>query len=59
MRDYDEIKDFIRSSRNNLPFGRLHIGIVNDKTAALVKARTGEDIMGYDFVLASNFIFHI
>ncbi len=59
VRDYNEIKDFIKRSKSNPPFERLHIGIISDKTAALVKARTGEDITGYDFVLASNFVFHI
>lgn len=59
VRDYNEIKDFIKRSESNPPFERLHIGIISDKTAALVKARTGEDITGYDFVLASNFVFHI
>ena len=59
VRDYDEIIEFIKRSKTNPPFERLHIGIINDKTAALVKASTGEDIKGYDFVLASNFVFHI
>ena len=38
--------------KNNLSASR-------SPSAALVKARTGEDITGYDFVLASNFVFHI
>ena len=59
VRDYDEIIEFIKRSKTNPPFERLHIGIISDKTAALVKASTGEDIKGYDFVLASNFVFHI
>ena len=59
VRDYDEIIEFIKHSKTNPPFERLHIGIISDKTAELVKASTGEDIKGYDFVLASNFVFHI
>lgn len=58
-RNYDEIMDFIKSSDRALPVKRLHIGIVSDSTAAMVQKKTGIDIKGYDFVLASNFIAHI
>ncbi len=58
-RNYDDIMDFIKSSDRVSPVKRLHIGIVNDSTADMVKRKTGIDIQGYDFVLASNFIAHI
>lgn len=58
-RNYDDIMDFIKSSDRISPVKRLHIGIVNDSTADMVKRKTGIDIQGYDFVLASNFIAHI
>jgi hypothetical protein len=58
-RDYNEIKEFIKHSKSNPPFERLHIGIISDETAAFVNKCTGEDITGYDFVLSSNFIYHI
>lgn len=58
-RNYDDIMDFIKSSDRVSPVKRLHIGIVNDSTANMVKRKTGIDIQGYDFVLASNFIAHI
>ena len=59
VRDYNEIIDFIKKSKDNQAFERLHIGIISDATSELVKTKTGIDIKGYDFVLASNFIFHI
>ena len=59
VRDYNQIKAFINHSKVNPPFERIHIGIISDKTAELVKKRTGENIEGYDFVLSSNFVFHI
>ena len=37
----------------------MHIGIVKETTANLVKKKTGIDINGYDFVISSNFIQHI
>ncbi len=58
-RNYEEIVEFIENSRKKTSFSRLHIGIISDKTADLVKASTGIDIKNYDFVLASNFIYHI
>lgn len=58
-RNYDDIMAFIKSSDRVSPVKRLHIGIVNDSTADMVKRKTGIDIQGYDFVLASNFIAHI
>lgn len=36
-----------------------YIGTISDSTAALVQEKTGVNIKGYDFVLASNFISHI
>ena len=58
-RNYEEIVEFIENSRKKTSFSRLHIGIISDKTADLAKASTGIDIKNYDFVLASNFIYHI
>lgn len=58
-RDYSEIMKFIKNARGKSSFERLHIGIINDATATLVKSKTGVDIKDYDFVLSSNFIFHI
>ena len=58
-RNYDEIVDFIKSATKEMPVRRLHIGTISDSTAALVQEKTGVNIKGYDFVLASNFISHI
>lgn len=58
-RNYDEIVDFIKSATKEMPVRRLHIGTISDNTAALVQEKTGVNIKGYDFVLASNFISHI
>ncbi len=58
-RNYDEIVDFIKSATKEMPVRRLHIGTISDNTAALVQEKTGANIKGYDFVLASNFISHI
>ena len=58
-RNYDEIVDFIKSATKEMPVRRLHIGTISDNTAALVQGKTGVNIKGYDFVLASNFISHI
>ena len=58
-RNYDEIVDFIKSATKEMPVRRLHIGTISDSTAALVQEKTGVNIKGYDFVLASNFITHI
>lgn len=59
VRDYAEIKKFIIDSREGKNFERIHIGVVNDSTATMVKNSTGIDIRNYDFVLSSNFIDHI
>lgn len=59
VRDYAEIKKFIIDSREGKNFERIHIGVVNDSTATMVKESTGIDIKNYDFVLSSNFIDHI
>ncbi len=45
-RNYDDIMDFIKSSDRVSPVKRLHIGIVNDSTADMVKRKTGIDIQG-------------
>ncbi len=59
VRDYAEIKKFIIDSKEGKNFERIHIGVVNDSTATMVKESTGIDIKNYDFVLSSNFIDHI
>ena len=59
VRNYSEIMDFIKKSKENVPFERIHIGVVNDNTANLVKTKTGVDIKGYDFVIPSNSVYHI
>lgn len=58
-RNYGEIVEFIKSAKRLPPVKRLHIGIISDATADLVRTRTDVDIKNYDFVLASNFISHI
>ncbi len=56
---YDDIKKFILDSSKNESVKRLHIGVINDSVSELVKNRTGIDIHGFDFVIASNYIAHI
>ncbi len=56
---YADVVEFIKTAKKGNPVKRIHIGIINDATAALVKKKTGVDIKDYDFVLASNFIAHI
>lgn len=58
-RNYEDIVDFIKLATNEMPVKRLHIGTISEKTSALVQEKTGVNIKGYDFVLASNFIAHI
>lgn len=58
-RNYGDIVEFIKTAKRLPPVKRLHIGIISDATAKLVKTKTDVDIKNYDFVLASNFISHI
>ncbi|MBE6584536.1 MAG: hypothetical protein E7649_06135, partial [Ruminococcaceae bacterium] len=58
-RDYNEIVEFINSASKNTPVKRLHIGIVNNDVADMVKTKTNVDIKDHDFVIVSNFIAHI
>lgn len=58
-RNYGDIVEFIKTAKRLPPVKRLHIGIISDATAELVKTKTDVDIKNYDFVLASNFISHI
>ena len=59
VRNYDEIRAFIQSSPSQKEFERIHIGIINPKTANLVMQKTKQDIDGYDVVLSNEFIAHI
>lgn len=56
---YSDIIAFIKNATKYNPVKRLHIGIINDTVADMVKTKTGKDIRDYDFVIASNFIAHI
>ena len=58
-RDYNEIAEFINTASKDTPVKRLHIGVVNNDVADMVKTKTNVDIKDYDFVIASNFIAHI
>nr|DAP31263.1 MAG TPA: Type I restriction enzyme Methylase [Caudoviricetes sp.] len=58
-RNYGDIVKFIKTAKRLPPIKRLHIGLISDTTADLVKKKTDIDIKNYDFVLASNFISHI
>lgn len=59
VRNYDEIRAFIQSSPSQKEFERIHIGIINPKTANLVMQKTKQNIDGYDVVLSNEFIAHI
>ena len=57
-RDYFEILVFIKTASSKKKVERLHIGLINDRTANIVK-KLGINISDYDVVLASNYIAHI
>lgn len=58
-RDYEEISEFLKTAKRGDQFKRMHIGIVNKRTADLVKTKTGKIIENYDVVIPNNYVAHI